>query len=150
MYKLILIPVDGSESSRQALEEGLLLAAEQHAAVRLLHVCESMGHVVIGGVADLDQAVRQKGELVLWEATERSGAYGVKATTALVEAGERRVAAAIVDEAESAGADLIAMGTHGRRGFEKLLLGSVAEGVARRAGVPVLLIRKSGSDPLST
>lgn len=150
MYKLILIPVDGSESSRQAMEEGLLLAAEQHAAVRLLHVCESLGgHVVIGSVADLDQAVRQKGELVLWEAMERARAYSVKATTVLVEAGERRVAAAIVDEAESAGADLIAMGTHGRRGFEKLLLGSVAEGVARRAGVPVLLIRRSGSDLLT-
>ena len=99
---------------------------------------------------DLDQALRQQGELVLWEAAERAGAYGVTATTALIEAGERRVAAAIVDEAASAGADLIAMGTHGRRGVEKLLLGSVAEGVARRAGVPVLPIRKSGAGPLST
>jgi nucleotide-binding universal stress UspA family protein len=149
VYKLILIPVDGSESSRQALEEGLLLAAQQRASVRLVHIFESMGHVVIEGVVDLDQSLRQQGELVLWEAAERAGAYGVKATTALVEAGERRVAAAIVDEAESAGADLIAMGTHGRRGVEKLLLGSVAEGVARRASVPVLLIRKSGSGPLS-
>jgi nucleotide-binding universal stress UspA family protein len=149
MYKLILIAVDGSESSRQALEEALLLAAEQRAAVRFVHVCEPMRHIVMEGVVNLDHEIRRQGEAVLWEATERARVYGVTATTALVDAGERRVAAAIVDEAESAGADLIAMGTHGRRGFEKLLLGSVAEGVARRACVPVLLIRKSkvfGSD----
>jgi len=149
MYKLIVIAVDGSESSRQALEEGLLLAADQRAAVRFVHVCEPMRHIVMEGVVNLDHEIRRQGEVVLGEATERARVYGVTATTALVDAGERRVAAAIVDEAEAAGADLIALGTHGRRGFEKLLLGSVAEGVARRARVPVLLIRKSsmlGSD----
>jgi len=68
-------------------------------------------------------------------------ASGVEATTALVAAGSRRVPTAIVEEATAAGVDLIAMGTHGRRGVERFLLGSVAEGVARRATVSVLLMR---------
>ena len=54
---------------------------------------------------------------------------------------DRRIATAIVEEAAAWGADLIVIGTHGRRGFEHLVLGSVAEGVVRRATVPVLLIR---------
>jgi nucleotide-binding universal stress UspA family protein len=79
--------------------------------------------------------------LIPVDGSETSRAAGVKATTALVESGSRRVAAAIVDEAAAAGANLIAMGTHGRRGVEHLLPGSVAEGAARRTGVRVLLIR---------
>ena len=142
MYKLILIPVDGSEASREALEEALLLAGEQRAAVRLVHVIEPMHHIVLEGVIDLTHAMRRQGELLLDQAAERVHAYSVPATTALLEAGDRRVAAAIVDEAAAAGADLIAMGTHGRQGVEHLFLGSVAEGVARRASVPVLLVRK--------
>ena len=58
------------------------------------------------------------------------------------DAAGRRVASAIVEEANAEGIDLIILGTHGRRGLEHLVLGSVAEGVARRAAVPVLLIRK--------
>jgi nucleotide-binding universal stress UspA family protein len=142
MYKVILVPVDGSEASRDALEEALLLAAEQGAAARLIYVCEPVRHIVMEGIVDLTHAMRREGELLLGQAAERARSYGVQATTAIVEAGDRRVAVAIVDEATAAGADLIAMGTHGRQGVEHLFLGSVAEGVARRAGVPVLLVRK--------
>ncbi|MCC7484680.1 MAG: universal stress protein [Burkholderiales bacterium] len=142
MYKLILVPVDGSEASREALEEALLLAADQKASARLVYVCEPARHVVMEGVVDLAHAIEKQGALVLSQAADRARAYGVAATTILVQAGDRRVAAAIVDEARAAGADLIAMGTHGRKGVEHLFLGSVAEGVARRAAVPVLLVRK--------
>ena len=141
MYRQILIPVDGSETSRAALQESLKLARDQGAQVRLVYVCEPVKHVVVEGVIDLTAAVRREGESVLEQALGQARAAGVEAATALVESGSRRVAAAIVDEAAAAGADLIAMGTHGRQGVEHLLLGSVAEGVARRAGVPVLLIR---------
>ena len=62
---------------------------------------------------------------------------------ALVDAGERRVAQAIIEEAERRRADLIAMGTHGRRGVQHFMLGSVAEGVIRQATIPVLLLRST-------
>lgn len=140
MYKRILVPVDGSESSDASLSEALKLAKEQGARVCLVHVYERVRHVVTEGLVDLTPALRRQGEQLLAEALRRARMAGVKATTALVAAGSRRVPAVIVEQATAERADLIAMGTHGRRGFERLILGSVAEGVARRATVPVLLL----------
>jgi nucleotide-binding universal stress UspA family protein len=140
MYKRILVPLDGSKASAMALKEALALAKEQGARVCLTHVYERIKHVVTEGVIDLTPALRVQGEQLLAEAASRARKAGVKAATALVEAGSRRVPAAIVEQAVAEGADLIVMGTHGRKGFERLMLGSVAEGVARRATVPVLLL----------
>ncbi|MDH5535306.1 MAG: universal stress protein [Betaproteobacteria bacterium] len=141
MYQKVLVPVDGSETSRTALREAIKLAKEQGAKMRLVYVCEPMGHYFTEGPLDLTAAIRREGEQVLGDALAEARKAGVDAATALVESGGRRVAAVIVEDAGTAGADLIAMGTHGRRAVEHLVLGSVAEGVARRAAVPVLLIR---------
>jgi len=141
MYTHILVPVDGSEASTAGLREALKLAREQGAKVRFTYVYEPISHVVAEGSIDLTPAIRRQGEQLLAEALTEARAAGVEATTALVAAGSRRVPTAIVEEATAAGADLIAMGTHGRRGVERFVLGSVAEGVARRATVSVLLIR---------
>lgn len=140
MYQQIMIPVDGSEPSRNALREALKFAREQKAKVCLLYVCEPMTHVFTEGPIDLAEAVRRGGEQILSEALEEARKAGIEASTALVESLGQRVAATIVEHANATGADLIAMGTHGRRGVEHFFLGSVAEGVARRARVPVLLI----------
>jgi nucleotide-binding universal stress UspA family protein len=80
-------------------------------------------------------------EHALDHAIERARTHGVRVTTAAVNAAGRQTADVITAEAVVSGADLIAMGTHGRRGIQRTLLGSVAEGVARSATVPVLLIR---------
>ena len=141
MYRHILIPVDGSETSRAALRHALKLAKEEGARVRLVYVLEKIRHVVTEGVVDLTAAMRREGESFLDEALREARAGGVDATTALVEAGDRPIAEAIVNEATAAHSDLIAIGTHGRRSVERLLLGSVAEGVLRRATGTVLLIR---------
>jgi nucleotide-binding universal stress UspA family protein len=140
MYKRILVPLDGSEASAATLKEALKFAKEQGARVCLTHVYERIKHVVTEGVIDLTPALRRQGEQLLAEALRQARKAGVKATAALVAAGSRRIPAAIVEQAVAEGADLIAMGTHGRKGFERLMLGSVAEGVARRATVPVLLL----------
>jgi nucleotide-binding universal stress UspA family protein len=140
MFTSILIPIDGSEASSQALREALKLAKEQGAKVCLTHVYETIKHVVTEGAVDLTPAIRRQGEALLNEALEQARKAGVAATTALVAGGDRRVPVAIVEQATAAHADLIAMGTHGRGGIERLMLGSVAEGVARRASIPVLLI----------
>ena len=140
MYKRILVPLDGSKSSAAALREALKFAKEQGAKVCLTHIYEQIKHVVTEGVVDLTPALRRQGEQLLADAAARARKAGVKATTALVAAGSRRISAVIVEQAAAEGADLIAMGTHGRRGFERLVLGSVAEGVARRATIPVLLL----------
>ena len=140
MYKRILVPLDGSKSSAAALREALKFATEQGAKVCLTHIYEQIKHVVTEGVVDLTPALRRQGEQLLADAAARARKAGVKATTALVAAGSRRISAVIVEQAAAEGADLIAMGTHGRRGFERLVLGSVAEGVARSATIPVLLL----------
>jgi nucleotide-binding universal stress UspA family protein len=141
MYRNIAIPVDGSAASRVSLRHCLEFAKEQGARVRLIHVLEPIRHVVLEGVIDLTAVLRRHGQTVLDEALQQARGAGVEATAALVEAGERRIADAIVDEAAAARADLIAIGTHGRRGIEHLVIGSVAEGVAVQARIPVLLIR---------
>jgi nucleotide-binding universal stress UspA family protein len=141
MYRQILIAVDGSEPSHTALAEAVKLARALGARVHLLHVVEPLRHFVSEGVVDLTAAIRREGQKILEEATERARAAGVEVQSALVEAGDRRVPEAIVEHAAATGADLIAMGTHGRRGIEHLLIGSVAEGVVRRAQLPVFLVR---------
>jgi nucleotide-binding universal stress UspA family protein len=141
MYRRILIPVDGSAPSDAALGEALEFAKEQGATARLVYICEPLQYILAEGPVDLTAEVRRQGEKVLAAATARAGRAAVAAETALVETADRRVADAIAEEARRWGADLIAMGTHGRRGFEHLVLGSVAEGVLRRATAPVLLLR---------
>jgi nucleotide-binding universal stress UspA family protein len=141
MYKNILLPTDGSAASNAALEEAFKFATDCGSAVRLVYVCEDPPYILAEGPVDLGDAMQRQGERVLADAAAKAREAAVPAKTALVKAGNRRVAAAITDEAERSGSDLIVMGTHGRRGVEHLLLGSVAEGVLRRASVPVLLLR---------
>ena len=141
MYRRILIPVDGSTPSDAALVEALRFAHEQGARVRLVYICEPLQYILAEGPVDLSTEVRRQGELIISAATAKARKAAVAAEAALLETADRRVEEAIVNEARTWGADLIAMGTHGRRGFEHLVLGSVAEGVLRRATVPVLLLR---------
>ena len=146
MYKRILVPVDGSAPSNAALQEARKSAGTCGSALRLVYVCEPLSYILAEGPVDLAYAVRRRGEQVLDEAAAKAREAGVSAETALIDAEDRRVAAAITEEAGRAGSDLIMMGTHGRHGFEHLVLGSVAEGVLRRATVPVLLLRPAASE----
>ncbi len=141
MFSRILIPVDGSAASDAALSEALKFAREQGAKMRLVYICEPLQYILAEGPIDLTAEIRRQGEKIISAAAAMAGKAAVPAEAVVVETADRRVAEAIVEEAKRWGADLIAMGTHGRRGFEHLLLGSVAEGVARRATIPLLLLR---------
>lgn len=141
MFKHIFVPIDASATSRAALETALQLAKEQGADLRIVHVFKRFVVSSDGGPIDLTEAFKREGEAALAQAENRAREAGVPAATELIDAGGRRIAAAIVEEAVRWGADLIIMGTHGRHGFEHLLLGSVAEGIARRSPIPVMLVR---------
>jgi nucleotide-binding universal stress UspA family protein len=78
----------------------------------------------------------------LREAIAHAREQGVKADTMTCEMARRRIPAILLKEAERAGCDLIVMGTHGRRGFSHMVLGSAAEGVVRASTIPVLLVRE--------
>ncbi len=91
--------------------------------------------------AELQETVRESSEKILTEAQALVQQAGLATETKLLEAKGQRIANVIVAEAERWQADLIVIGTHGRTGFSRLLLGSVAEGVVRTSSIPVLLIR---------
>jgi nucleotide-binding universal stress UspA family protein len=149
MYKQILVAVDGSETSNLALKEAIKLAKEQQAAVRLIHVVdETSAYMMIEGsypIPEYQEALRKAGEKELADcaATVRDTGVVYDTKLAVVETITQRVCDLINEEAKQWPADLIVIGTHGRRGFNHLLLGSVAEGVIRLATKPVLIIRGS-------
>ena len=148
MYTRILVPVDGSATSVAGLAQALGLARDQRAKVKLLHVIDEFrvfttpdGGLNAGAVIT---ALKRGGRQVLERAARRAAARGVKPEAALVENLSGRVADIVVDQAKRWRADLIVMGTHGRRGVNRALLGSDAELVVRQAPVPVLLVRSGG------
>lgn len=145
MYQRILVPIDGSATSDRALQEAIKLAAGK-AQIRLVYVTEEIYPLDAEAYAYIDydslrEAVRKTGERVLEKAAETLRKAGVTAQTALLDASGVRVASIIEGEAQNWKANLIVIGTHGRSGLSRLLLGSVAEGVVRGASVPVLLVR---------
>jgi nucleotide-binding universal stress UspA family protein len=145
LAKVILVPTDFSDTAEVALDYAVELAAKLDARVHLLH-CVDLD--VLGGEISLGLTPAMIAELV-----ERNQA----ALGKLVDSRKAKVAFAPVrvdlgdarahidQEARRIGADLIVMGTHGRRGFKRLLLGSVAESVMRIAPCPVLLLRGAAS-----
>jgi nucleotide-binding universal stress UspA family protein len=145
MYQHVLVPVDGSQISDLALREATRLISAATAELRILHVVEAVKPLIdveLLNVEALRQAVHDAGLKILARAEAVAREAGVAATTRLVEAPpSARIASVIAEEARAWPADLIVIGTHGRRGVDRLLLGSVAEGVLRLASSPVLLIR---------
>jgi nucleotide-binding universal stress UspA family protein len=145
MYGKILVPVDGSETSRRGLTEACRLAKEQNARLRCLHVIDehylTANYMGVMYVPEIMDKLHDNGKEILNEASEQAKMSGVKVDSVLRESAERRVSDMIVHEAETWAADLIVMGTHGRRGLSHLALGSDAESVVRNSPVPVLLVR---------
>ena len=148
MYRRILVPVDGSPTSARGLGEAIRLAKDQGAKLKLIHVVEEYAVVQSSGLdgggayaGDLLGLLREQGRKIVASAVARAGRAGVKAEAATFESFSDRSSDFIVSEAGKWRADLIVMGTHGRRGVSRLVLGSDAEIVVRSSSVPVLLVR---------
>lgn len=142
MFKRILVPVDGSETATKALVAALQLAREADGRVRLIHSLDELAYLSGYEFAgDVLGVARGEAERVLQEALEIAKASGVPADSRLVEVPGRRLGEVIAEEARAWEADLVVVGTHGRRGVERVLLGSGAEQVIRMAPVPVLSVR---------
>ncbi len=147
-YKRILVPVDGSPTSNKGMQEAIRLAKSSRARLRLVHVVEQViafsapeVAVDIGPILD---SLRAAGRRRLAGIEGRARKSGVKPETALVENFGMRVADAVIAQAKRWRADLIVMGTHGRRGLQRALVGSDAELVVRYSPVPVLLVPPGG------
>jgi len=146
MYQRILVPINGSSTSERALQEAIKIAAGK-AHLRLVYVViEEIFPVGAEGYDYANNVVLHETEKKTAEATLAKAAGKVRQSGATVEVSllddpGQSVVDAINNEALNWPADLIVIGTHGRSGLTRLLLGSVAEGVVREASVPVLLIR---------
>jgi nucleotide-binding universal stress UspA family protein len=151
MYQTILVPVDGSETAARGLQEALGLAREQKSRLHLLHVIDEYPLMVemssVVNAEALRQSMLQYAQGVLAKAQQLAADQGVEADTHVAEISNGRVATVILSQARELGCDLIVMGTHGRRGLSRSLLGSDAELVLRSSGVPVLLVRQPEGVP---
>lgn len=154
MYRTILIAIDGSSSSRLALSEAVRLAASSHGVVHAIHVVDSaplLSHPDLDPV-QLADAMRKCGRSALDEAEQMCAAAGVTCHAELVEpvAFSDDVASIVHWRAQQVHADLVVMGTHGRRGMRRLFLGSVAEHFLRISMCPVLVLRDNESQESQT
>ena len=144
MYQRILVPVDGSTTSMNGLEKAIRLCKASRAKLRILHVVDGIAfsreHSMFTATAE---KFRESGRKLLKEAMARARKQQVRAESRMVENLTGRAADTIAKEASKWKADVIVMGTHGRRGFNRLMLGSDAELVARTATVSVLLVQPS-------
>ena len=147
-YKRILVPVDGSPTAAVGMLEAIKLAKEGGGKLLLLHVVEDylafVGPDAGVSIAPMLDALRQTGQRVLGRIALRVERAGIKPQSVLVENYGGRVADSIVEQAKRLRADLIVMGTHGRRGVTRVLLGSDADVVVRYSPVPVLLVPPRG------
>lgn len=145
MYSKILVAVDGSACANRALEEALRLANALGSELTLVHVIDSnylRYEVDYVDLTDLRASLVAGGQVLLNEAKAKAAAQKVACNTLMVDEplalGD--VANAIEQVAKQMGAELLVVGTHGRRGVRRLLMGSVAEGLVRQCRLPVLLV----------
>jgi nucleotide-binding universal stress UspA family protein len=149
MYEKILVPVDGSSTSDLGLAEAIKLAQLTRAKLVLVHIVDmiAVSAAPPAQAAGLVEAMREAGEEVLARNRLTAEKAGVATESFRLESMSHRVSQLVVEEAGRRNADLIVMGTHGRRGVGRMLLGSDAEQVVRSAPVPVLLVRARNGAP---
>jgi len=144
MFKKILVSTDGSDLSTEAAMRAVPLAKLAGAAITVLFVQDvypytGVGEVAVGGLQEYVAAARAEGLRAMQRVVDIATAEGVPTETLVVE--NRQAANGIVDAAQATGADLIVMGSHGRSGLAKLVMGSVAAKVLVLSPVSVLVIK---------
>ncbi len=148
MYQRILVPVDGSPTAERGLGEAIALGKLTGATLRLIHVVDELSFALSAadGAAfsgEVITVLREAGAATLAAAAGRVRASGLAVDTVLNDSFQGRVCDLVIAQAGSWGADLIVLGTHGRRGIGRLFMGSDAEAIVRSAPVPVLLLRSA-------
>ncbi|MDM0073691.1 universal stress protein [Variovorax sp. J2P1-59] len=146
MYQRILVPVDGSPTSTRGLDEAISIAKLTHGRLRLFHVIDELSFALAmdaysGHAGDWLGVLRNAGRKLLEEGKAIAEAAGVEADVVLCDSFSGSVHEQVTEEARRWSADLIVVGTHGRRGVGRFVMGSSAEYILRYSTVPVLLVR---------
>lgn len=150
MFTKVLVAIDGSPTGTRGLRSAIGLASDQKSQLVIVHVIDDtasvaavgdIGYVPAAYVDTLLDNLRAHGRKTLAKAEALAREAGVDAKALLIGSKGGSIADAILRQARSVGADVIVLGTHGRRGLRRVLLGSDAEAVLRESRVPVLLVR---------
>lgn len=143
MYKRILVPVDGSDTAKLGLQEAINLAKNLNANLRLLHIVDETVMVQYAETpiytVEMARSLEEQGRRILDAALAAVHKQGLEAS-AVLEKKIGVVSTAIVEHAKTWPAHVIVLGTHGRRGFGRLVMGSDAESVVRTSPIPVLMV----------
>ncbi|WP_375599226.1 universal stress protein [Devosia sp. Naph2] len=149
MYKNLLIATDGSDLGNKALDAALALARQNHATLTIVTATDPVATGIGAGgfgtidagpiVARLEEAYATEAANLLADARHRAQDAGITAET--LHLPRHRPADGILETAAAKNCDLIVMGSHGRRGLNRLLLGSQAAEVLARAAIPVLIVK---------
>jgi nucleotide-binding universal stress UspA family protein len=144
MFKHILVPVDGSATALQAVDTAIGLAKAHGSRVTAIFVVDPYPFTGVGtdfayGQAEYLSAATAEANTAIKAAKARFEAAGIAVESSVIES--HSAWRGVVEAAESAGADLIVMGSHGRKGLEKLVLGSVTQAVLSHTKRSVLVVR---------
>ncbi|MGC2964542.1 nucleotide-binding universal stress UspA family protein [Paraburkholderia sp. GV068] len=147
MYANIVVALDGSDAAKRALSEAIQLAKLSRGKLTAVYVLDQSAAFTYAGACDphlLTDAARQVGTTLLHAALEQMRELNVVGDTEIVETQgiAEDIAGALLRCAQRRGADLVVIGTHGRRGLRRMVIGSVAERFVRCATCPVLLVRE--------
>lgn len=150
MYRRILVAVDGSATSNKAISTALEMASYSggRSVIRLIHVLDEMAYFMgldpyAGQSYSVISVMREAGEKILAEGLAIVQSAGLQADTVLVDRLGAHLAETVAAEAKAWNASLVVVGTHGRRGIGRMLLGSGAEQIIRLATCPVLVVRSA-------
>ncbi|WP_425499715.1 universal stress protein [Halorarum halobium] len=144
LYERILVPTDGSDGVERAIQHAVDLAVDHGATLHALYVVNSASYAGMpmeSSWEGIDDMLRADAEDAVSMVEAVADDFDVPVETAILDGSPSKE---IVRYAESEGCDLVVMGTHGRGGIDRLLLGSVAEKVVRSSSVPVLTVRVDG------
>ena len=145
MFRHIIVPVDGSGASGEVVTKAIALAQAFKSQVTVVCVIDAFAFTGVGsdlayGQVEYLEAATAEAKLAIVNAKASFAAAGVNAAGSVLEG--QAVYKSILDAAEESGVDLIVMGSHGRKGLEKLFLGSVAAQILSHTHLPVMIVRE--------
>ncbi len=149
MYQHIIAAIDDSDTSTRAIREAVALATASGADLTLVHAVDEalfahFTHTTLANRDAVEKALINEGQTVLDNAAQVAAEAGMTAKTRLLTSRHQSTSDQVHQAVQELGGDLLVVGSHGRRGVQRLILGSVAERLLKKVGISVLIVRGAG------